>query len=793
MSVMLYTTPPPLPLTAGSSTAARADRYASLARPSAALVVFVGLLVLAGWALDMPLLTSVAPGLATMKFNTAWCFVLAGAALWMIQGERSAGSARRAAAGCALAVLLIASLTLLEYGLGANLGIDELVVRDAGTVDPDATPGRMSLATAVNFVIVSSGLLLFDIEHARGTCPSQCLFFAGALIGLVALEGYAMDVAALYQFYFYSSVALHTAALFVLLCLAGLLARPDRGVMAAFTSTRLGGHLARRALPLALLVPVAMGWLLLQGERHRYFETEFGIAAFAAFTTVSLAVVIWLSARLLNRFHELLEQRNLISTRLAAIVESSNDAIFGVDLDGTVTSWNAGAERIFGYPASDIVGRSVNLLAPEAGAGEKTEPLSGIRRGNAVENFETVRRHRDGRLLDVSLTISPIRDQTGTIAGASHIGRDITERKRLEERFHATVESAPVAMVMIDRRGRIVLLNALAEELFGYQRAELLGQPLEQLLPERDRAAHLGKRADFMMRPETRRMGAGRDLHALRKDGREFPVEIGLAPVPTSEGEFVLAAILDITSRRRVEAARERLAGELARSNSDLEAFSYSVSHDLRAPLRAIGGYTDILRRDHAAGLAPEALALLDRVRENARHMAALIEELIEYSRVGREALRLEPLDLARVARETADVLEHERQGRQVEIVIASMPPCRGDLSLLGRVYQNLLANALKFTRKREHARIEVGGELRPGEFVGWVRDNGVGFDMAYADALFGVFQRLHTQDQFEGTGVGLAIVKRSIERHGGRVWAEAAPDRGATFYFSLPQAEPAA
>jgi signal transduction histidine kinase/CheY-like chemotaxis protein len=227
--------------------------------------------------------------------------------------------------------------------------------------------------------------------------------------------------------------------------------------------------------------------------------------------------------------------------------------------------------------------------------------------------------------------------------------------------------------------------------------------------------------------------------------------------------------------------------GQLEASSRELEAFSYSVSHDLRAPLRAIGGYTGILLRDHAGRLPADAAQLLEHVSKNVKRMGALIDDLLEFSRLGRKALSVQPVNLAHLARECLKELNGERQGRKVEIVIEKLPPCRGDVILLKQVLLNLLSNALKYTRKRDAARIEFGAEMRNGDCVCHVRDNGAGFDMRYADKLFEVFQRLHSQSEYAGTGVGLAIVRRAIEKHGGKVWAEAAPDQGATFYFSLP------
>jgi signal transduction histidine kinase len=261
---------------------------------------------------------------------------------------------------------------------------------------------------------------------------------------------------------------------------------------------------------------------------------------------------------------------------------------------------------------------------------------------------------------------------------------------------------------------------------------------------------------------------------------------------------FKLRAVLPVLERAlsvrrlRLENAalerrvRERTA-ELEIANHELEAFSYSVSHDLRAPLRHIDGFTNILMEKHAAAMPPDAQRLLGVVISEARQMDRLIDDLLRFSRLGQQSLTKESIPLAAMFREVLDELQTEHAGRKVEIRLGELPDCRGDRSLLRQVVVNLLSNAFKFTRQRENALVEIGGRLQDQERVYFVRDNGAGFEMQFARRLFGVFQRLHRAEEYEGTGVGLSIVQRIIVRHGGRIWAEAALDQGATFYFTLP------
>jgi PAS domain S-box-containing protein len=597
-------------------------------------------------------------------------------------------------------------------------------------------------------------------------------------------------------------------------------------------------------------------------------------------------------------------------------------AIWMVDPQGRVTTWNEGAERIFGYCAEEMVGKHFAEVYPaESVAQGKPAKELKIAEENGRFEEEDWRVRKDGTRFWASVIVTSLRDSRGKLRGFGRVTRDITERKEEERKFRNLLEAAPDAMVMVDQAGKIVLVNTQTEKLFGYTREELLGKPVEVLVPSRFHGHHEAHRTNYSKEPSRREMGAGRELYGQRKDGSEFAVEISLSPIETREGLLTMSAIRDITyrkateealrqseertrlmvsgikdyaiytldrdgrvaswnagaerikgyksgeilgqhfskfylaedvkggkpaselqiateqgsvrgegwrirkdgtqfwasvvitalhnekgqlrgfgkitrditERKEAEEALERHRNELAHSNAEmsaankeLEAFSYSVSHDLRAPLRTIDGFSLALLEDYSDKLDDEGKKHLERVRAATQRMGTLIDDMLNLSRVTRASMRMEKTNVSDVAIAVMEELKKTQPERQVEFRIEKGLEATVDSHLLRIVLENLLGNAWKFTSKRLGAQIEFGKTSNNGSSAFFVRDDGAGFDPAYADRLFGAFQRLHTMSEFPGTGVGLATVQRIIHRHGGRIWAESAVGRGATFYFTL-------
>jgi len=440
-----------------------------------------------------------------------------------------------------------------------------------------------------------------------------------------------------------------------------------------------GGQLARRFLPLVVLLPAAVGWLRLAGQQAGLYDTEFGVAIFAVALTLILLIVTVRSAAWMDRVH-LQRQRTLSDldaarrealereVTLAAVVDSSDDAIVGCSVTGIIRTWNGGAERLYGYRADEAIGQPVQMLVPADRRDELLGMMDACLAGKSIKSVQTVGLAKDGSPIDVSISASPIRTAGGTVIGLSAIARDVREQLRMMQ-------------------------------------------------------------------------------------------------------------------------ALESQTAELRRSNDELTQFAYVASHDLQEPLRMVASYTELLASRYRGQLDERADKYIGYILEGASRMQRLIRELLNFARVGTQAKPPAPVDLNAVAGHVLRDLQAPIESAGAEVVVPPLPTVLGDDIQLGQVLQNLIGNAIKFRAERR-PRVALDAVREGPAWRISVADNGIGIDPKFHDRVFEVFRRLHDRTAYDGTGMGLAIVRRIVERHGGRVWFDSVPGVGTTFHFTVPAAD---
>jgi PAS domain S-box-containing protein len=525
---------------------------------------------------------------------------------------------------------------------------------------------------------------------------------------------------------------------------------------------------------LVLLTATALGALA-----YRSIETPILLAGLAAVAGILVLAILlaWAVARKFGNVAIALEQSTQRERMFSAAVQSARHPIVTMTPDGTITTWNPAAEGLYGFTSAEAIGNNIDIIIPPDRRDEHSAMIEKSFAGQPVEYVETVRAAEGGRRIDVSLSLRPVKSSMGEVVEVSKITRDLTEQKFAEEKFRLAVESCPSGMVMIDRTGKVVLVNTEVERLFGYRRDELIGRSVDILVPLRLHGHHVRHRESFIRHPETRRMGAGRDLFGLRKDGTEFPVEVGLNPIQTSEGLLVLSEIIDISERKRLE----RLKDE----------FVSTVSHELRTPLTSISGSLGLLIGG-AAGQLPDAAArLLAIAHTNSQRLVRLVNDILDIEKMesGQIAFGFKRVGALALVEQAIEANRGFADGYGVRVRLdpASVAgEVHADPDRLLQVVTNLLSNAIKFSPP--DGEVTVAVQNRDHHVRISVRDHGPGIPADFRPHMFEKFAQADATDARRkgGTGLGLSIVKQIVTRLGGTVGFEDAPGGGTVFQVDL-------
>lgn len=649
------------------------DSLKVFSRVVAVLAVAIGFSVLLGWEFGSVALKSVLPGFATMKANTALAFVLCGAALWFLHRPVHKQNAARVwlGGGCAAVVILIGVVTLGEYLFGWNPGIDQLLFRDTATAPP-LHPGRPAFATALNFSLLGAAFLLMEVDARVSRYIAQGMGLIVFSIGFLALLGYAYHVSALYHVPAYSSMAVHTGILFVLLSVALPCTQPERGWIGMVTEEGPGGTLLRLLLPAVVLGPPIIGGIWLAWERAGLYHSRFGLALFATSNMLVFSAMVWFAAY-------------------------------------------------------------------------------------SIQSVEAERKRAEQQLK------------------ASF--KEVCDLKT------ALDEHAIVAIT--DPQGKITFANDKFCAISKYSREELLGQD--------HRIVNSAYHSKEFIGDLWRTIASGRVWHGeiknKAKDGSYYWVDTTIVPFLNADGKPYQYVVIraDITERKQQAEAILHANEALERSNVELQQFAYIASHDLQTPLRNISGFLQLLKSHYAGKLDEKADHWIRRSIQSSQQLHVLITDILAYSRVDSRARPFKPVSLREVFDDSVGLLEASIRDAGGEVTCDELPTVMGDQSQLVQLMHNLIGNGLKY-HGPEPPRVHVSAERLGDDWVVSVRDNGIGIAPKHHERIFEIFKRLHTREEYPGTGIGLAVCRRVVHRHGGKIWAESETDHGSVFKFTIPE-----
>ena len=780
------------------------------------LCVAGGLTVMVAWfarATAVLLLGSQHP----MAFNSALGVAVTGVALFALVQRQP-----RALLVAGLFDAALGALTLAEWALGRGLGIDQLIVQ-AYVTGPHDIPGRPPVDSAVCLTLVGAALLVWGPWRSRRR-PAVLAAAASVVsaIAITAISGYATGTPTAYVWAHVTAMSLLTATFMLILSLS-LLSAAWRDCLA-----RHQGLPAWLPLPAAAAVfGTASGvWLaIISGsggaERHAAGTASDASAALGLLTASLVMLVVWLAqladgrrriaAAAAVRWEAAETAARASESRLFEFLDAMPVGVFIATPGGRPYYANHEAERMLGRGVvpdigTDQLAESCNAFVVGTDRLYPTEALPLVRAflGESSHLLDMEVRKPDGDAIPIEQWGRPVRGTNGEVDYALCVFADMSERHAREKTVAdqaALLNLAHDAIFVRDGDARITYWNAGAEHTYGFARAEARGRVSHEIL----HTSFPEPLADIEATVARDGRWEGELVHRCA-DGRLIVVESRWVAQSGADGSLlrVMEVCRDITARKEAERQARRGAEEIRKLNADLDrqvrqrtvhlqranrnlaAFTYSIAHDLRTPLRALSGYAEALAEEYGGLLGETGSGYARRIQAASEHMATLIDSLLHLSRVSQAEMNLQDVDLSAEVTAICDQLRARDPGRQVRATVEGGVRVTADRNMIIIVLENLLQNAWKFTARRDDATIEFATTSVDGDLCCYVRDNGVGFDFAYADKLFQPFQRLHPAGEFPGTGIGLATVQRIIERHGGRTWAEGLVDRGATFYFTL-------
>lgn len=790
------------------------------------ILIVIAILALIGWFWDIENLKRPLPNTIAMNPMSAVGIIFLCLSLGSILNPLNQNLLSHSVFSLAsYIVLLIGILQLSFLYLGSGFQVDHLLFPDK--LEKSLRAGiesQLAPSTAGCFIIAATGLLTIRTRPLYAQWAALVI----SLISIFSIISYVYKVPEFYNTISFLPMSIQTAVCLLLFSFALLFVYPDKGLMFHFTSVFAGSKLSRVLIPAVIIIPATLGYIRLMLYWRQAFSTELGVAALILSITILFLAIIWLTTVQLNRKdrqrseyenqlkhlnlelqqsnqetatlneeltvanEELVttnEQLNSLHSELEnansfrLLVESAPNAMVLINKEGKITLVNRQTEKLFGHSREFLLNKKIETLIPDRFVSHHPNYRSNFITHPQARNMGVGRdlfaKRSDGTEFPVEIGLNPIEVPEGLMVLAVII--DITERKKAEERFRLVVESAPNAMVLVNSDGRITLVNSQTEKLFGYSRKELMDMAVETLIPQRVRGHHPGFRKNFFAKPQTRSMGIGRDLFALRKNGSEFPVEIGLNPIESPEGTMVLASIIDITERKIQEANRLK---------SD---FLANMSHELRTPLNAILGFSELLVDERVGKLSPKQQEYLNDIHSSGIHLLQLINDVLDIAKIesGKIELSTTRFSVSEIMETLIKTLKPIADKNQVKLILKLSPQINTvslDKSKFRQIMFNLMSNALKFNRPGGTITLET--EPAPNNhFVIHVHDTGIGMLAEDIKKIFVPFVQLDSgpSRKHEGTGLGLALTKSLAELHGGEISVKSAKGNGSTFSVLLP------
>lgn len=655
----------------------------------------------------------------------------------------------------------------------------------------------MGVPAAAGLTVAGVGVFLLACGRRR-LCHfgAQAAGLATLLLALLGIIGHLYGVKPLYMVTRLTAVA-HVTGLSLLVLGVGLLcARPGRGPMAALTADDAGGRLVRILLLPALMVPLVVGYLRLLGERVGLFDAEMGTALVMLLFIVVLSSTVWLVGRSVSG-HEAQERaiRRALRDReaeLRLIMDATPALISYIGRDYRYRRVNRGYEKWFGHSVDQVMGRHVREVLGEA-AWQNVRPLMERALAGETVTYEQELPYEGGGPRWVQVTYTPDRDETGDVRGFVVHVVDVGRLKRAEEaarhgqqRLRGIFDNAGVGIVEVDTNDRFIAVNDRVCRILGYGKDGLIGKTVHEITAPQDRTM------SDMLNAELHsgvRDQIDYEKRYLKADGTPLWVHVTVSPVRDEQGRWVRSIITveDISARKAAEETLKKTTAELERSNEDLQQFAYIASHDLQEPLRMVTMFLGLLRQKYGPSLDDKAAELIAYAVDGAERMSQLIRDLLQYSRVQSAPAEMTDVDMNAAFDRAASNCQISIARAGAIVRREPLPVVRGNETQLVQLLQNLIANAVKFRRGDVQAEVHVSARREDRQWVFAVRDNGIGIAREQAERVFLIFQRLHTREQYPGTGVGLAICRKIAERHGGRIWVESTPGEGSTFYFVIP------